>query len=125
LGLVVEAAGEEGEREIELIRTSRSKGSAVMMISQSPDDFDGDEENFLENVVGLCLRTNAKPSSLKAMFGQSIDLAGMEKCVGVTRLAGESARFVRIGGVIHSSECERRMTPYALRCRLTTRPRNM
>jgi DNA sulfur modification protein DndE len=79
----------EHDSLIELIRTSRSKGGAVMMISQSPDDFDGDQENFLENVVGFCLRTNAKPSSLKAMFGEAVDLAGLPNGVGVARLPGE------------------------------------
>lgn len=73
---------------IELVRTSRSKGGVVTMISQSPDDFDGQEENFLENVgLVLSFRTNAmKKRILTTVFGQKIDLAGLASGVCVTRL---------------------------------------
>jgi hypothetical protein len=85
------------ESLIELVRTARSKDGAVMMRSQSPDDFDGDQENFLENVVGFCLRTNAKPASLKTMFGEVVDLGGLSKGEGVVRLPEEKrCRRVRV-----------------------------
>jgi hypothetical protein len=86
----------EHESLIELVRTSRSKGGAIMLISQSPDDFDRDTENFLENVVAVCLRTNAKPAALNAMFGQQVDLAGLPDGVGVTRLARTGFSRVRV-----------------------------
>lgn len=77
----------EQESLIELVRTSRSKGGVVMMISQSPDDFAGNDENFLENLgIGICFRTNAKPSALATMLGQQVDLAGLPNGVCVTRL---------------------------------------
>ena len=73
---------------VELIRTSRSKGGSVMMISQSPDDFAGENENFLENVgLTVSFRTNATNSKvLQAVFGQKLDLAGLPNGVCVTRL---------------------------------------
>ena len=37
-----------------LIRMSRSKGGAIMLVSQSPDDFEGEDEGFLDN-MGLTL----------------------------------------------------------------------
>ncbi len=80
---------------IGLVRESRSKGGAVMMISQSPDDFAGDEENFLENLgIGVCLKTNAKPAILAHMLGRPEDLAGLGSGIAVTRLPDKG--FVKV-----------------------------
>ena len=72
---------------IEIIRMSRSKGGAVMLISQSPDDFMQEDEDFLAN-IGLLFsfRTNAKPGSLQRVFGEKVDLAGLGDGVCVTRI---------------------------------------
>ena len=46
-----------------LVRESRSKGVSVFLISQSPDDFKSEEDNFLENIgLGVCFKTNATSS---------------------------------------------------------------
>lgn len=72
---------------VNIVRTSRSKGGAVMLISQSPDDFAQEDENFLENIgLSLSFRTNAKGSALKAVLGEVVDLGGLPNGVCVTRL---------------------------------------
>ena len=62
-----------------LIRMSRSKGGAVMLISQSPDDFSGEDSEFLDN-MGLvaAFATNAKPGATKRILGQGAKLTGLE-----------------------------------------------
>jgi hypothetical protein len=75
---------------INLVRESRSKGVSVFLISQSPDDYDSVEDNFLENIgLGVCFKTNATSSRvLRAWLGQSVDLAALPDGVAVTRLPG-------------------------------------
>jgi DNA sulfur modification protein DndE len=76
---------------IGLVRESRSKGMSVFLISQSPDDYDSVEDNFLENIgLGACFRTNATSSRvLRAWLGQSVDLASLPDGVAITRLPGQ------------------------------------
>jgi hypothetical protein len=80
-----------------LVRESRSKGMSVFLISQSPDDYDTVEENFLEQIgLTVCFRSNgSSPRVLKECLGQPVDLAGLPDGVAVTRLPGKSlpARF--------------------------------
>lgn len=75
---------------ISLIRESRSKGMTMFLISQSPDDYDSEDENFLENIgLGMSFRTNAmRPSALRAVLGENVDLGGLPNGVAVTRLPG-------------------------------------
>jgi len=86
--------GYEQASLIGLVRESRSKGGVIGLMSQSPDDFAGEDENFLENIgLGACFRTNARSSMLTAMLGQPVDLAGLANGVCVTRLAGQLLRI--------------------------------
>lgn len=79
--------GYEHQSLISLIRTGRSKGMAAFLISQSPDDYDGEDENFLENIgLAVCFRTNARSTALNAVLGQTVDLGGLPNGVCVTRL---------------------------------------
>jgi hypothetical protein len=79
--------GYEHQSLISLVRTGRSKGIALFLISQSPDDYAGEDENFLENLgLTVCFRTNARSSALNAVLGSSVDLAGLPNGVCVTRL---------------------------------------
>jgi hypothetical protein len=83
---------------IEIVRMSRSKGGAVVLISQSPDDFAQEDEDFLAN-IGLLFsfRTNAKAGSLQRVFGERVDLAALSDGVCVTRLPGrDRKRPIRI-----------------------------
>lgn len=78
---------------VNIVRMSRSKGGAVMLISQSPDDFAQEEEDFLENIgLTFSFRTNAAPGSLKRVFGETVDLAGLPNGVCVTRLPDPTRR---------------------------------
>jgi hypothetical protein len=76
---------------INLVRESRSKGMSVFLISQSPEDFDTVEDNFLEQIgLTACFRSNGtSPRVLRACLGQAIDLAGLADGVAVTRLPGQ------------------------------------
>ncbi len=72
---------------IGLVRESRAKGASVFLISQSPDDFDTVEEDFLSQIgLTACFRSNSRSSKvLKACLGQSVDVAGLADGVAVTR----------------------------------------
>jgi hypothetical protein len=76
---------------ISLVRESRSKGMSVFLISQSPEDYDTVEDNFLEQIgLTVCFRANGTSSRvLKACLGQSVDLAGLPDGVAVSRLPGQ------------------------------------
>ena len=75
----------------DLVRLVRSKGVAIWLMSQSPDDFDAEEDNFLENIgLAVSFRTNAvKPKALRAVLGSNVELASLPAGVAVTRLPGE------------------------------------
>ena len=62
-----------------LVRMSRSKGGAVMLISQSPDDFSGEDDEFLDN-MGLvaALATNAKPGTAARALGKNANLTTLQ-----------------------------------------------
>ena len=78
---------------IEIVRMSRSKGGAVLLISQSPDDFASEDEDFLSN-IGLLFsfRTNAKAGNLQRVFGEKVDLPGLSDGVCVTRIPEATRR---------------------------------
>lgn len=54
----------------ENIRLHRSKGLVVMMASQSPDDYEGSADDYLENIgLPICFKTNATSNQvLQNMF---------------------------------------------------------
>ena len=62
------------------IRLHRSKGLSVILVSQSPDDYDGKKDDYLENIgLPLCLKTNAaSPRSLKNMFKGNVNFASLQ-----------------------------------------------
>lgn len=62
-----------------LIRMSRSKGGAIMLVSQSPDDFQGEEDDFLDQ-MGLvaAFSTNAKPGSAARVLGKGVNLTTLQ-----------------------------------------------
>ena len=70
-----------------LVRESRSKGAVVAFMSQSPDDFDSERENFLEHLgLAVVFRTKAQSRAMSNLFGQTLDLVGLANGVCVTRL---------------------------------------
>lgn len=76
---------------ISLIRESRSKGMSIFLISQSPEDYETDGEDYLDQIgLTVCFKTNGSSASvLKACLGQTVDLAGLPDGVAVTRLPGQ------------------------------------
>lgn len=58
---------------------SRSKGGAVMLVSQSPDDFSGEDDEFLDN-MGLvaAFATNAKPGAAARVLGKGANLTNLQ-----------------------------------------------
>jgi hypothetical protein len=63
-----------------LIRMSRSKGGSVFLISQSPDDFSGEDDDFLSE-MGLvaAFSTNAKPAAVSRILGRGANLAALQR----------------------------------------------
>lgn len=62
-----------------LIRMSRSKGGAIMLISQSPDDFSGEDDEFLSE-MGLvaAFATNAPPRNAARILGRGTNLGALQ-----------------------------------------------
>lgn len=59
------------------VRLHRSKGLSIMLVSQSPDDYDGKKDDYLENIgLPICLKTNARSTkTLKNMFKGDINFS--------------------------------------------------
>ena len=79
-----------------LVRMSRSKGGVLMMVSQSPDDFEGQDEGFLDN-MGLTVAcvTQAHPGPTRRIFGSGFSLSDMRRGEALCRIRSE-ARIRRI-----------------------------
>ena len=62
------------------IRLHRSKGLSVILVSQSPDDYDGRRDDYLENIgLPICLKTNAASTrTLKNMFKGNISFSNLQ-----------------------------------------------
>lgn len=79
---------------IDLVRRSPSKGVSVFFMSQSPDDYDAEDENFLEN-IGLAISfhtTSLRTRALEKFLGTYVDLAQLPlNGTAVTRLPNSSA----------------------------------
>lgn len=75
-----------------LIRMSRSKGGAIMLISQSPDDFSGEDDEFL-NEMGLiaAFSTNASSRNVKRIFGKGANLGALKNFQCLIKQRGEQA----------------------------------
>lgn len=80
-----------------LIRMSRSKGGAVMLISQSPDDFSGEDDEFLSE-MGLvaAFSTNAPPKNATRILGKGANLGALQtgQCL-VKRRGDQAAKRVK------------------------------
>ena len=75
-----------------LIRMSRSKGGAIMLVSQSPDDFSGEDDDFLEQMGLLAaFSTNAKPSSVSRVLGKGVDLTKLQEGEAYIRRRGDQS----------------------------------
>jgi hypothetical protein len=63
-----------------IIRLHRAKGLVALLSSQSPDDYDGTSDDYLENIgLPICLRTNARSTKvLSNMFNASPNLSSLQ-----------------------------------------------
>ena len=76
-----------------LIRMSRSKGGAVMLVSQSPDDFSGEEDEFLDNMGFVAaFTTNAKPKAAQRVLGSGVKLTSLKTGECLARVAKSTRR---------------------------------
>jgi len=80
-----------------LIRMSRSKGGAIMLISQSPDDFSGEKDDFLTEMgLVVAFATNAHSRATTRILGRGANLANLQtgQCY-VKRRGDQMARKVQ------------------------------
>lgn len=68
------------------IRLHRSKGLMVALASQSPDDYEGAGDDYLENIgLPICFKTNAASNQvLQNMFRGKVSFAGLPTGVFMT-----------------------------------------
>lgn len=68
------------------IRLHRAKGLMVMLASQSPDDYDGAGDDYLENIgLPVCFKTNAASGQvLQNMFRGKVSFASLPTGVCLT-----------------------------------------
>ena len=73
-----------------LIRMSRSKGGAIMLVSQSPDDFSGEEDEFLDQMgIVAAFATNAKQGSATRVLGRGANLTTLQQGQAYVRRRGD------------------------------------
>lgn len=74
-----------------LVRMSRSKGGVVVLASQSPDDFEGDQDDFLDNMgLTLAFNTQAKPGPTRRVFGAGYSLTDLAVGEALCRIRTEA-----------------------------------
>ena len=74
-----------------LVRMSRSKGGVVLLASQSPDDFEGAEDGYLDNMgMTLAFNSQAKPGPTKRIFGSNHSLTGLNVGEALCRIRSEA-----------------------------------
>ena len=74
-----------------LVRMSRSKGGVVLLASQSPDDFEGAEDGYLDNMgMTLAFNTQARPGPTKRIFGSGYSLTGLNVGEALCRIRSEA-----------------------------------
>lgn len=80
-----------------LIRMSRSKGGAIMLVSQSPDDFSGEDDDFLDQMGMVAgFSTNAKPGSATRVLGKGVNLTTLQTGQAYVRRRGDlTARKIK------------------------------
>jgi len=68
------------------IRLHRSKGLVVTLASQSPDDYDGKSDDYLENIgLPICFNTNAVATKvLQNMFKSKVQFSSLQRGVCFT-----------------------------------------
>ncbi|MCY4285749.1 MAG: type IV secretion system DNA-binding domain-containing protein [Thiotrichales bacterium] len=74
-----------------LVRMSRSKGGVVMLVSQSPDDFEAADDGYLDNMgLTLAFNTQAKAGPTRRIFGDGHALTGLNVGEALCRIRSEA-----------------------------------
>ena len=74
-----------------LVRMSRSKGGVVMLVSQSPDDFEAAEDGYLDNMgLTLAFNTQARAGPTRRIFGDGYTLTGLNVGEALCRVRSEA-----------------------------------
>jgi len=74
-----------------LIRMSRAKGGVIILVSQSPDDFEGEDEGFLDNMgLTLAFNTQAKAGPTRTIFGTATSLTDLAVGEALCRIRTEA-----------------------------------
>lgn len=74
-----------------LVRMSRSKGGIVVLVSQSPNDFEGEDDAFLDNMgLTVAFNTNAKPGPTARIFGKGASLTALAPGEALCRIRTEA-----------------------------------
>ena len=75
-----------------LIRMSRSKGGAIMLISQTPDDFSGVDDEFLSEMgLVIAFSTNAPPRNAARILGRRANLGTLSTGECYAKLRGDQS----------------------------------
>ncbi len=77
-----------------MVRLHRSHGLTVFIASQSPDDYEGQSDDYMEQIgLPICFRTNATSTAvLNNMFRSKPNFASLEPGVCLTVLNDQTAR---------------------------------
>lgn len=74
-----------------LVRMSRSKGGVLLLASQSPDDFEGAEDSYLDNMgMTLAFNTQARPGPTRRIFGDGYSLTSLNVGEALCRIRSEA-----------------------------------
>src|SRR6185312_8951716 len=74
-----------------LVRMSRSKGGVTLLVSQSPNDFEGEDDAFLDNMgLILAFNTNAKAGPTVRIFGKGASLTALLPGEALCRIRTEA-----------------------------------
>jgi len=74
-----------------LVRMSRSKGGVTLLVSQSPNDFEGEDDAFLDNMgLILAFNTNAKAGPTVRIFGKGASLTALLQGEALCRIRTEA-----------------------------------
>lgn len=80
-----------------LVRLSRSKGGMIWLISQSPDDFRGEDDDFFaETGLVVAFATHADPGPTRRILGRQAALTELSPGQAWVRIRGEPARRVQV-----------------------------
>jgi hypothetical protein len=79
----------------DIIRLHRSKGLVVMLASQSPDDYEGEADDYLENIgLPICFKTNADSTKvLENMFKHKPQMSSLQSGVCLTLKDGKAIKI--------------------------------